>query len=87
MSTLSLKNYNTGNARETFFVNQLIPNHTVNLHSQADFIIDNNYVFEIGGKNKDGKQIRNLNNSFLVKDDIEHGFANVFPLWNFGLLY
>ena len=87
MSTLSLENYNTGNARETFFVNQLILNHTVNLHSQADFIIDNNYIFEIGGKNKDGKQIRNLNNSFLVKDDIEHGFVNVVPLWNFGLLY
>jgi len=87
MSTLSLENYNTGNARETFFVNQLILNHTVNLHSQADFIIDNNYIFEIGGKNKDGKQIRNLNNSFLVKDDIEHGFVNVLPLWNFGLLY
>ena len=42
---------------------------------------------EIGGKNKSKKQIKNLNNSFIVKDDIEMGFENIIPLWLFGFLY
>ena len=87
MNALSINNYNIGNARETFFINQLNINHKVNLHAQADFIINDNYIFEVGGKNKTAKQIKNLNNSFLVKDNIEHGYANVLPLWNFGMMY
>ncbi len=87
MNALSHENYNIGNARETFFINQLILNHKVNLHEQADFIINDNFIFEVGGKNKTAKQIKNLNNSFLVKDNIEHGYANILPLWYFGMLY
>jgi len=87
MNTLSIENYNIGNARETFFVNQLSQNNKVNLHTDGDFIINNKYIFEIGGKNKDGKQIKNLNNSFIVRDSIEYGHANIIPLWHFGMLY
>ena len=87
MNALSHENYNIGNARETFFINQLILNHKVNLHAQADFIINDNFIFEVGGKNKTAKQIKNLNSSFLVKDNIEHGYANILPLWYFGMLY
>ena len=28
-----------------------------------------------------------INNGFVVKDDIEYGFANTIPLWAFGLNY
>ena len=36
----------------------------------ADFII-NDYTFEVGGKNKQQKQIAKDGNSYIVKDDIE----------------
>lgn len=87
INTLSQDNYNIGNARETFFVNQLSQNHIVKLSKQGDFIIDNKYTFEIGGKNKSKKQIKDISNSFLVKDNIEFGNSNTVPLWHFGMLY
>ncbi len=33
------------------------------------------------------KQIKNLDNAFIVKDNIESGFDNIIPLWLFGFLY
>lgn len=78
---------NVGNVRETFFLNQLLHSHIVNLSAKGDFLIDNKYTFEIGGKSKNQKQIKALKNSFVVKDDIETGVGNVIPLWLFGLMY
>lgn len=77
----------TGTIRETFFLNQLNYLHEVDYPKRADFIIDNNYTFEIGGRNKTGKQIKGTPNSYIVQDDIEIGFANKIPLWLFGFLY
>lgn len=45
------------------------------------------YTFEVGGKNKKKRQIESVENGFVVKDDIEHGFLNTIPLWAFGLNY
>lgn len=59
----------------------------VNMPKQGDFIINNKYTFEIGGKNKDSKQLKGIKNSWLVKDDIESPIAGALPLWMFGLLY
>jgi hypothetical protein len=87
MNALALNNYNLGNARETFFVNQLPWNTKINLHDKGDFIIDEKHIFEIGGKNKTKKQIRDLENAYIVKDDIEFGYGNTIPLWHFGMLY
>lgn len=39
------------------------------------------------GKNKGKKQIENADEGYVVKDDIETGYANVIPIWFFGLLY
>lgn len=78
---------NTGNLRETFFFNQTAINHNVNISKHADFIIDDRYTFEIGGKNKQQKQIQNIENSYIVKDNIEIGSNNIIPLWLFGFLY
>jgi hypothetical protein len=78
---------NIGNLRETFALNQLSVNHEVFLHEQADFLIDNKYVFEIGGKNKDMHQVRDFDNSYIFADDIEIGHHNKIPLWLLGFLY
>lgn len=76
-----------GTLRETFFANQLRNQHQVNLAEKGDFLIDEKFIFEIGGKNKNNKQIHNLPNSFVVRDDIEIGAMNTIPLWLFGFLY
>ncbi|MBE9469283.1 MAG: ATP-binding protein [Bacteroidetes bacterium] len=77
---------NVGNIRETFFFNQMRVENEVISSKNADFVIDN-YTFEIGGKNKQQKQIEKDGKSFVVKDDIEFGYLNVIPLWAFGLNY
>lgn len=76
-----------GNTRETFFVNQLLSAHRVNLHDQGDFILDGTYTIEVGGKNKDFKQIKSVKDSYLALDNIEIGFDRKIPLYLFGLLY
>jgi hypothetical protein len=78
---------NIGNMRETFFLNMTSAFHKVSTPSKGDFLLDGKYAFEVGGKNKDFKQIRNMKNSFLAVDDIEIGTGNRIPLWLFGFLY
>ncbi len=78
---------NIGNIRETFFFNQLKNKHIVNAHKQTDFLVDDKYAFEIGGKNKTKKQIKGISNAYVVKDDIEIGQNNTIPLWLFGMMY
>lgn len=77
---------NIGNIRETFFLNQMRVKYDVIASPIADFKI-NDIIFEVGGKNKAQKQIKDTNNGYVVKDDIESGFLNVTPLWQFGLTY
>ncbi len=84
---LSAENPEIGNLRETFFFNQLQQNHKVTYTEHTDFCIDGKYYFEIGGKNKSAKQIKDLNNAFLALDGITVGFRNEIPLWLFGFLY
>jgi uncharacterized protein len=52
----------------------------------SDFLVDD-MTFEIGGRKKGKKQISEVDKGFVVKDDIETGYANVIPLWAFGLMY
>ena len=85
--TLSHQEANIGNVRETFFINQLSVNHKVTYSQKSDFLIDNKYTFEIGGKNKTTKQIKGIKNSFIAIDNIEYGYKNKIPLWIFGFLY
>ncbi|MCL2650154.1 MAG: AAA family ATPase [Candidatus Azobacteroides sp.] len=85
--SLAKDSANSGNLRETFFANQLREKHRVKVSKTGDFVVDNQYTFEIGGKNKTGEQIKNINNAFVVADDMESGFQNKIPLWLFGLLY
>jgi predicted AAA+ superfamily ATPase len=78
---------NIGTLRETFFLNQLLQSHVVNYIEKGDFLIDNKWIFEIGGSNKTRKQIKEIPNSYLVADDIEVGSYNTIPIWLFGFMY
>jgi len=80
-------NWDKGTIRELFFINALSVNHKINYSKIGDFIVDDRYIFEIGGKNKSFKQIKDLKESFVVADDIEIGFGNKIPLYLFGFLY
>ena len=79
--------YNKGSLRESFFVSQVKVKHSIEYASMGDFHIDNKFTFEIGGKNKSFKQIKDIPNSFVVADDVEVGYGNKVPLWLFGFLY
>jgi predicted AAA+ superfamily ATPase len=78
---------NPGSLRESFFVNQVAAYHKIELPPKADFIVDDRYIFEIGGKGKSYKQIIGQKDAYLVTDNLESGFENKIPLWLFGFLY
>jgi predicted AAA+ superfamily ATPase len=80
-------NPNMGNIRETFFYSQVKVKNKVEATVAADFLVNESYTFEIGGKNKTKKQIKGLADAFVVKEDIEIGSGNTIPLWLFGLMY
>ena len=86
-NALSLHNNDSGGDREAFFYNQLSQNVSLNYPKKGDFIVNNKYIFEIGGKSKTNKQIIKEVNAYIASDDIEIGFGNKIPLWLFGFLY
>ena len=77
---------NPGNVRETFFLSAMSVNHTVTASPVADFVVEG-HTFEVGGKGKTGKQVKDVGDAYIVKDDIEHAYMNIIPLWAFGLDY
>ncbi|WP_297969024.1 AAA family ATPase [uncultured Campylobacter sp.] len=76
-----------GTIRETFFANQLRVKYRLNIPKQGDFIVDDKFIFEVGGKNKGFEQIKDISSSYIAADEIEVGSGNKIPLWLFGLLY
>lgn len=86
MYSLGKENSDVGNIRETFFLNQTRVEQDVITSAVSDFQISN-YTFEVGGKNKKQKQLQGIEQGFVVKDNIEQGYMNVIPLWQFGLNY
>lgn len=84
---LTTSNINDGNKRETFFANQVAMNHTLTIPPKGDFLVDNIHTFEIGGKNKNYDQIKDIPDSYVVFDNAETGFGNKIPLWLFGMMY
>jgi len=83
--------------RESFFVNNVsnilkwgIIKEKLRYTDKWDFSItqkQNDYTFEIWWKNKTKKQIKQIKNSFIVKDDIIDVWNNIIPLWLFWFLY
>jgi hypothetical protein len=87
MFALASERSNIGTLRETFFYNQVAASENLTSSKEADFIVNETYTFEIGGKNKEKSQIAGIENAFIASDNIEHGFDNKIPLWLFGFLY
>ena len=85
-----------GTVRETFFLNQLYNYYGIKdlfqdsgiyAADQGDFYLEEKYTFEVGGKNKSFKQIKDVPYSYIAADEIEIGYGNKIPLWVFGFLY
>lgn len=79
-------NPDIGNIRETIFFNQMKVRNNILASDKSDFSIAD-YTFEVGGKNKTRKQISDIQNAYVVKDDIEFGYMGTVPLWAFGFNY
>ena len=75
-----------GNVRETFFFNQLQVTQDVMASRVSDFCVGK-YTFEVGGKKKGKKQISEVQNGYIVRDEIEYATQQIIPLWAFGLMY
>ena len=78
---------NKGNERETLFCCQLQVNNDVKHPLKGDFLVNDKYLFEVGGRKKSFEQIADVPNSFLAVDDTEIGHGNRIPLWLFGFTY
>jgi uncharacterized protein len=78
---------NIGTLREVFFYNQMNAVKQVNFASKGDFLVDEKFIFEIGGSKKSFSQIADFENSYLAIDEIEMGIGKKIPLWLFGFLY
>ena len=76
-----------GTLREGFFANQLQEQHTVTTTKQGDFMVNGKIIFEIGGKYKGFKQIKDMKDAFIVQDTDSTENKYKIPLWLFGFLY
>ena len=77
----------TGTVRESLFAAMLAQGHTIQYPTHGDLLVDDKYLFEVGGKKKGFAQIKDIPDSYVVADEIEIGFGNRIPLWLFGFLY
>ncbi len=87
MYALASSQPDKGSLRETFLFNQLRVKHRVSHPKTGDFEVDNRYVIEVGGLSKSRKQIQDLSDALVVRDDMEFPAGNALPLWLFGFLY
>ncbi|TKG96497.1 ATP-binding protein [Puteibacter caeruleilacunae] len=74
-------NVDNRNLRQTFFLNQVGYQNTVRAVKKADFEINDQYKFHVGGKYTKPKD------GFAAADRIEVGKDRIIPLWLFGFLY
>ena len=82
-----LQRVEAGTMRETYFASQVGVGHKLSMPNQGDLVVDGRWLFEVGGKNKGFKQIKGIEDSYVVSDGIDIGHGKKIPLWLFGLLY
>jgi uncharacterized protein len=87
MYAISGNQVEKGTLRETFFIQNMPKVYQLSIPENGNILVNNQYQFEIGGKNKTIKQIQGEENAFVVRDDIEIGVFNTIPLWLFGFQY
>ena len=81
------KECSKGTIRELYTIQHLQNSgHNVFFSKQGDIQVGE-YILEIGGKSKSIQQIQNLDNAYLIKDDIFIGDNTSIPLYLFGFLY
>jgi len=86
--TINIQNY-IWTLRESFVAGVLNKKWKIFYPKKWDieFILGSNaYIFEVWWKNKTKTQIKNIENSFLVMDNLEIWTENKIPIWLFGLL-
>lgn len=86
MNVLAGDEPNKGNMRETFFFNQMRVSNDV-ISSRISDIRIGDITFEVGGAKKGKKQLAGAETGIVVRDDIEYGYHEFVPLWQFGLNY
>ena len=77
----------SGTMRETYLASQVGVDHQLYMPSKGDLVVDDKWLFEVGGKRKNFSQIKDMKDSFVVSDNMEIGHGNKIPLWLFGFLY
>jgi uncharacterized protein len=87
MTAITLEPMNIGTAREVFFHSILSKDHHLTIPLNGDFLVDEQWIFEIGGRKKSHQQIKGHQSAFVASDDIEVGFQSKIPLWLLGFLY
>ena len=76
-----------GTVRESFVGSMLSYVGKLYAAKDGDFLLDQTYLFEVGGKGKGFSQIADKPNSYVIADNIETGFGNKIPMWLLGFLY
>lgn len=76
-----------GTIRELFFIQCLKNANLKVFHGKKGDYQVQNYFFEIGGKNKNGSQIKGETQGYLIKDDILISSGKQIPLMYLGFLY
>lgn len=85
--TIAAHNPTIGTIRECFAANQLLQQHSVTVPKKGDFLVDDEFTLEIGGKTKGRQQIKQTEDAYVFSDGIESGYQNKIPLYLLGFLY
>jgi len=85
---LSSSTPDKGSVRESIFFAWMRVLHQITASPVSDFESEG-FTFEIGGRNKGRRQLRDIapENAYVVRDDIEQAALRNIPLWMFGFLY
>ena len=83
---LSQREPEIGNVRETAFASQILPQHSLTLPKQGDFLIDGTWTVEVGGPSKSLRQVAQRSKGYVAADELRVGIAKKIPLWLFGFL-
>lgn len=83
---LGLYKSDEGTIRETMFLAWMKQKFSVYSSKISDFEIDG-MTFEVGGRNKTGRQIKDADRGYIVKDNIEYAVGKNIPIWMFGFIY
>lgn len=83
---LGLNNVDEGTIRETMFFTWMKQKYPVYASRISDFEIGN-ITFGVGGRKKKGRQLKEAEIGYIVKDNIEYVAGKNIPIWMFGFVY